>query len=104
MKKSLIIFCLLITSGMLNAQYQVTQEQAVTAAINTILLCTVTVNNRNVRQRIAQGVAFFFILLNELDASARVGEELCEVITDSSAADNHNVIDLVLINSALSHK
>lgn len=36
MKKSLIIFCLLITSGMLNAQYQVTQEQAVTAAINTI--------------------------------------------------------------------
>lgn len=36
MKKSLIIFCLLIISGMLNAQYQVTQEQAVTAAINTI--------------------------------------------------------------------
>ncbi len=36
MKKSLIIFCLLVISGMLNAQYQVTQEQAVTAAINTI--------------------------------------------------------------------
>lgn len=36
MKKSLIMFCLLIISGMLNAQYQVSQEQAVTAAINTI--------------------------------------------------------------------
>lgn len=36
MKKSLIIFCLLIISGILNAQYQVTQEQAVTAAMNTI--------------------------------------------------------------------
>lgn len=36
MKKSLIMYCLLIISGMVNAQYQVTQEQAVTAAINTI--------------------------------------------------------------------
>ena len=36
MKKSLIMFCLLIISGILNAQYQVSQEQAVTAAINTI--------------------------------------------------------------------
>lgn len=36
MKKSMITFCLLIISGILNAQYQVSQEQAVTAAINTI--------------------------------------------------------------------
>ena len=32
----MITFCLLIISGILNAQYQVSQEQAVTAAINTI--------------------------------------------------------------------
>ena len=61
-------------------------------------------NNRDIGQGVGQLVTAFIALLNELDVSACVGEQFCKVISNSAAADYHNILYFLFINARLLHK